>query len=677
MDSSSRDDSKPVSILPSEPPEVVREAFPGFALPEAALHSIPLPEEFERLLKQAVKENRVKTFLPKYFNPVFRRQGVVNKLALSALESVGHSLSRLAGEIEGRDEVLEKLVQHVNAQNAHAHRQNLALAQLGVEIGRVVAEVSQVIKREEERSRNADTHLLKHLSTSDARKQRHDGAAVSALRVLDRQIANLQATIDGAGVVTRQRIEEQDTRFEETLAATQDVFRMAETGFREQILALSASGNALDRRLAEATEATSRLFEAIHVEIQRSRTAADTHESAERSEIARLSTRLERAERQSADLRDRCDRLESALAKLTEHAPLQQAETAAEIKSSFSKTTTLIDAATTAGRVLDRKLTDAEGNVGELRADLQALAELNRELTRRIEGIAALQGSTAAEQLPLLKALQTRLEAISEDGGRPSVRAVDDAKETIRQIESTLDDAFYVALENRFRGSRKTIRERLAHYLPEVEAARERIEGLPQEPTSGEVPHPLFSDERFNVLDLGCGRGEWLRLLGESHIPAMGIDTNKHFLAECVKAGDRATLCDLFEYIRSLSGACVGAITCFHVIEHLGITKIRDLFHQSYRVLRRGDLAIFETPNAGNLVTSALNFHLDPTHNKPVHPLLARFVAESAGFSPVTLEFLHPNEEGMQSIAGEHPTTRLFGSFLFRPQDFALIAVKP
>ena len=673
MDSPLRDDCKPVPIPPSSPPEIVREAFPGFALPETALHSIPLPQDFEQLLRQAVKENKVKTFLPKYFNPIFRRQGVVNKLALNALESVGHSLSRLAGEIEGRDDVLEKLVRHVNAQNAHTHRQQLALAQLGVEIGRVVTEIKEAIKREEERGRDAEARLLNHFKTADARKRRHDGAALSALRVLDRQIANLQATIDGAGMVARQRIEDQDRRFEETFAASQDALKKAESKMEEKILALNASGKAFDRRLMEAADATSRLFDAIHAELLRLHTAADIREAEARGEIAELRTRLEKAERHSAETRERCDRLEAALARFTEDGRLQHAQTAAAITSSSSKAATLIDAVTTAGRVVDLKLSETERQVGELRAELQALAVLNRDLTRRIEALAALQGSTAAEQLPLLRALRTRL----EDGSPSPTSTAGDANETIRQIELTLDDAFYVALENRFRGSRKAIRERLAHYLPEVEAARERIAGLPQEPTTGEVPHPLFSDEGFNVLDLGCGRGEWLRLLGESQVPALGIDTNKHFLAECTKAGAQAVLCDLFEYLHSLPDACVGAITCFHVIEHLGISKIRELFHQSYRVLRRGGLAIFETPNAGNLVTSSLNFHLDPTHNKPVHPLLARFVAESAGFSPVRIEFLHPNEEGLKSIASENPTIRLLGDFLFGPQDFALVAAKP
>jgi hypothetical protein len=83
---------------------------------------------------------------------------------------------------------------------------------------------------------------------------------------------------------------------------------------------------------------------------------------------------------------------------------------------------------------------------------------------------------------------------------------------SISSGSSSIDESLYVALEDRFRGDPEIIRERQSQYIPYIKDVV----------TSGK---PL--------LDLGCGRGEWLTVLRDSGIPATGIDSNRACIEDC------------------------------------------------------------------------------------------------------------------------------------------------
>jgi O-antigen chain-terminating methyltransferase len=179
------------------------------------------------------------------------------------------------------------------------------------------------------------------------------------------------------------------------------------------------------------------------------------------------------------------------------------------------------------------------------------------------------------------------------------------------------------------------------------------------------------------VLDLGCGRGEWLDFLRDHGIAALGIDRNQFFLDACLKRKLRVMDADLVDFLRKVPDESIAVVTCFHVVEHMPMPVMQEVVRHIFRVLRRGGTAIFETPNPANLLTSCLSFLLDPTHLRPLHPELARFVLESSGFSAVHLEFLHPNESSRVSGNPGDPLVERFNEFFFGPQDYAAIGVKP
>jgi O-antigen chain-terminating methyltransferase len=228
-------------------------------------------------------------------------------------------------------------------------------------------------------------------------------------------------------------------------------------------------------------------------------------------------------------------------------------------------------------------------------------------------------------------------------------------------VVSPLDDheldAFYVAFENQFRGSRELIKERLHIYLNDVKDAGLGNSGSP-------------------VLDLGCGRGEWLELLTENGFSAEGVDLNAIMVAECKERGFRVTEGDALEYLRSLPAESQGVITAFHVIEHLEFRMLVELLRESLRVLHHGGLAIFETPNPDNVLVGSNRFYTDPTHRHPLPKEYTSFLLRSVGFTDVVIRPLHP-DKGSLLNDGEAPKLRdLINRLFFGDQDYAVLGRK-
>ncbi|MEH2046197.1 class I SAM-dependent methyltransferase [Nostoc sp.] len=183
---------------------------------------------------------------------------------------------------------------------------------------------------------------------------------------------------------------------------------------------------------------------------------------------------------------------------------------------------------------------------------------------------------------------------------------------TFLNEDQHLLDAFYVAFEDQFRGSREQILNRLKVYLPLIEEAK-----------IGRLNSP--------ILDVGCGRGEWLELLRESGYTARGIDINRVMLEQCRSRGLEVIEADVIAHLRALPDSSLGAVTGFHIIEHLPFETLVQLFDEAVRVLKQGGLVVFETPNTRNILVGSGDFYRDPTHKNPIHPDTISFLAESRG----------------------------------------------
>jgi ubiquinone/menaquinone biosynthesis C-methylase UbiE len=217
-------------------------------------------------------------------------------------------------------------------------------------------------------------------------------------------------------------------------------------------------------------------------------------------------------------------------------------------------------------------------------------------------------------------------------------------------------DAFYFSFENRFRGPREEIKRRMRFYLPLVEGCRAGKRGRP-------------------IVDLGCGRGEWLELLKQQKLTVTGVDVNQAMIDQCKERRLEVAQADAVEFLRQLPDDSQGAITGFHIIEHLPLETLVTLISETFRVLQPGGLTIFESPNCKNLTVGACSFYIDPTHRNPVFPETAQFMLETVGFERVTLEYLCPVETSDISDIDEHPAH--LRELLYGPRDFGVIGYKP
>lgn len=226
----------------------------------------------------------------------------------------------------------------------------------------------------------------------------------------------------------------------------------------------------------------------------------------------------------------------------------------------------------------------------------------------------------------------------------------------VRQDSSGLiDDALYVALEDHFRGSEELIRSRQESYIPLVMSS---------------------ISEEFPLIDFGCGRGEWLEILHSAGLPARGYDSNVVCVEECKSRGLSVELGDLVEILDSLPDESVGAVTMFQVFEHLPFSILEGVIRSSRRVLRPGGVLVAEVPNSENLSVGASTFWIDPTHERPLHPEVLRFLARQTGFTEVSGLYttpLRPTPEFDQPEILARTVQEIHFA-LFGPADFALVA---
>jgi len=179
-----------------------------------------------------------------------------------------------------------------------------------------------------------------------------------------------------------------------------------------------------------------------------------------------------------------------------------------------------------------------------------------------------------------------------------------------------MDDNFYRAFEDKYRGSRELITSRLEVYLPFVRPLLEHY------------PHA-------KSLDLGCGRGEWLGLLSSAGFDAKGVDLDEGMLEACYRLGLNAEKGDALTALRALPDASTAVVSAFHLVEHIPFEQLQVLVGEALRVLAPGGLLIMETPNPENIVVAGCDFYTDPSHMKPIPPQLLSFVAEHVGYERV------------------------------------------
>ena len=297
---------------------------------------------------------------------------------------------------------------------------------------------------------------------------------------------------------------------------------------------------------------------------------------------------------------------------------------------------------------------DARDRVASAAATTRAELILERfdrrqeSLARRVEG---------------LQAMRDRLETVSEEvrAVRGTLAAGGPTPQAAAAAERAADGAGYAAFENRFRGSRDEIRARLSSYVDLFRA-------------------------RAPVVDLGCGRGEFLELLREAGVPARGVEANAHTAREGRERGLDVEEGDLVAFLRAQAAASLGGVFAAQVAEHLRPAVLQDLLREAHRVLRRGGLLALETVNPRSVVGFLEVYIRDLTHERPLHPDTLSFLAAAAGFTDVRIELRAPVDpagklqpvppDGLPAPAAQalNENVERLNGLLYGPQEYVLLA---
>ena len=194
-----------------------------------------------------------------------------------------------------------------------------------------------------------------------------------------------------------------------------------------------------------------------------------------------------------------------------------------------------------------------------------------------------------------------------------------------------------------------------------------------------------FVDAPGPVLDIGCGRGELLELLGERGVEAWGVDTDPELVQFCTSRALDARNLDALSALLSVENGSLGAVTLIQVAEHLAPRELFELVLLAADKLAQGGTLLLEIPNAASLYTHSHALWLDPTHVQPLHPMYLEFLVRQAGFPEVDRELteLPPEPERLQGIGVEDPDLdavaenfRRLDALLFSAQNVRVIATR-
>jgi 2-polyprenyl-3-methyl-5-hydroxy-6-metoxy-1,4-benzoquinol methylase len=233
--------------------------------------------------------------------------------------------------------------------------------------------------------------------------------------------------------------------------------------------------------------------------------------------------------------------------------------------------------------------------------------------------------------------------------------------EIVNKIQNSDVEMDYFLFEAKYRGSRSEIMDRQRQYL-------------------------TFFLNKKNVLDIGCGRGEFVELLLQNNVDVKGIDILEDNVFYCSERGLPVTLGDALNCLTNVEDHSLGGIFMAQVIEHLNISDQIAFVKLAYKKLQPGAYLIVETINPQALIVYVESFYMDPTHTKPVHPLTLKFWIDAEGFqsvefiysSPVSEEFKIPklNDVQDQNINQFNNAISRLNDIVYGNRDYAIVARK-
>lgn len=232
-------------------------------------------------------------------------------------------------------------------------------------------------------------------------------------------------------------------------------------------------------------------------------------------------------------------------------------------------------------------------------------------------------------------------------------------RDRLEDIKGQLSVYQYSDFEQRFRGDQESVKQKLSAFIP------------------------IFK-ETDDILDVGCGRGEFIELLQKEGKRITGIDISDSMLKEGETRGITGTQkADALQYLSSLGEQSLGGIFSSQVIEHFEPHYLIEFVLQCQRVLKSGSPMVLETINPLSLYALSQIFYLDITHTKPLHPEYMRYLLEISGFGRVDIQY-GKDLGDMRLETVEGPNARIYNTnvdklnhLIFSAPNYAVIGYKP
>jgi 2-polyprenyl-3-methyl-5-hydroxy-6-metoxy-1,4-benzoquinol methylase len=436
-------------------------------------------------------------------------------------------------------------------------------------------------------------------------------------------------------------IEEVRSEVKDHVAATQrDLAERVQTAERKSV--------EIEARLLDMQQGEHGLQSQVSTAVDLMKTGLDRHMQELGRELAGRLESMQRSE-QEVEGRVKCfeaigDRLK-AMISATESVGPQLRELLGAVDDMRTNLGVSIDAI---GTVRD----DVQGSIATL---TKAQADLGARLTLLETGLSEARAELAASAGRLSKEQENALQS--------ALAPIDRRATEARQLSVLAPGDFpYFRFEDLHRGS--------------AEAVRDLIRPLVRNFVRCQM-----------VVDLGCGRGEFLDLCVQEGIGAYGVDSNEDMVLHCQRIGLDVVRDDIVDHLRGLKEKSVDGVFCSQVVEHLPMLKVQALLRECFRVLKVGTHMVLVTINPLSLYALANNFYLDPTHVRPLPPETMRFLAEDAGFRKLSVSYFSPfgpdytllpvrfEQESEEQRAIRVNFDRL-NHVVFGNQEYALIGLK-
>ena len=285
---------------------------------------------------------------------------------------------------------------------------------------------------------------------------------------------------------------------------------------------------------------------------------------------------------------------------------------------------------------------ESDQRLGAIRAELDELRSSTEASQRQVDAI-LLEMRQMRQELDRYALLSGRIEVLEKgedsrrraqvalpvemysDGvlGVPSYLELSEGRDSERVVGiGSVKDEFHSRLGRLFRNDQDALKKNYEAYLAPVRESYAATRGLP-------------------FLDFGCGRGDFLQLLSENGIRAIGVDTNPIEANYSQQKGYRVVLGDGIAYLGEAEADSYSGISLFQVAEHMPFNPLFDLIRTAYGKIGEGGCLFVETLNPACYRRLA-SFALDPSHVSLPSPDALKLAAEMAGFTRVSLRYFAP-----------------------------------